>query len=129
MGKKKKGSSLTTKQLAELHPKLAGIQVTRELADEIGLGGKEETLKDLISELLNPGRDVRGTLQQAPRTGVLTMKDLEVGTEMEGVIRNIVTFGAFCDIALEKDGLIYIGEMPPHFRQNLHKYLSIGQQV
>ncbi|HEL1568008.1 TPA: RNA-binding transcriptional accessory protein [Streptococcus suis] len=79
-------------------------------AEKIGVG--QETLKDIIADLLKPGRDLRDDFE-APvlRQDVLDVKDLVVGQELQGTVRNIVDFGAFVDIGVHEDGLVHISRM------------------
>ena len=58
----------------------------KEMAQELDLG--PETLKDIIADLLKPGRDFRDSFD-APvlRQDVLDIKDLKVGQKLEGVVR------------------------------------------
>lgn len=81
-----------------------------DTAEKIGVG--QETLKDIIADLLKPGRDLRDDFE-APvlRQDVLDMKDLIVGQELQGTVRNIVDFGAFVDIGVHEDGLVHISRM------------------
>ncbi|HFI0040142.1 TPA: Tex family protein [Streptococcus suis] len=81
-----------------------------DTAEKIGVG--QETLKDIIADLLKPGRDLRDEFE-APvlRQDVLDVKDLVVGQELQGTVRNIVDFGAFVDIGVHEDGLIHISRM------------------
>ncbi|NQI35479.1 RNA-binding transcriptional accessory protein [Streptococcus suis] len=81
-----------------------------DTAEEIGVG--QETLKDIIADLLKPGRDLRDDFE-APvlRQDVLDVKDLVVGQELQGTVRNIVDFGAFVDIGVHEDGLVHISRM------------------
>ncbi|MCK3904389.1 RNA-binding transcriptional accessory protein [Streptococcus suis] len=81
-----------------------------DMAEKIGVG--QETLKDIIADLLKPGRDLRDDFE-APvlRQDVLDVKDLVVGQELQGTVRNIVDFGAFVDIGVHEDGLIHISRM------------------
>ena len=62
--------------------KLKAINL-KETAEELGLG--QETLKDIIADLLKPGRDLRDDFE-APvlRQDVLELKDLSVGQKLEG---------------------------------------------
>lgn len=86
-------------------------QVTiADTAEKIGVG--QETLKDIIADLLKPGRDLRDDFE-APvlRQDVLDVKDLVVGQELQGTVRNIVDFGAFVDIGVHEDGLVHISRM------------------
>ncbi|HFU3704591.1 TPA: Tex family protein [Streptococcus suis] len=81
-----------------------------DTAEKIGVG--QETLKDIIADLLKPGRDLRDDFE-APvlRQDVLDVKDLIVGQELQGTVRNIVDFGAFVDIGVHEDGLVHISRM------------------
>ncbi len=82
----------------------------RRYGRKIGVG--QETLKDIIADLLKPGRDLRDDFE-APvlRQDVLDVKDLVVGQELQGTVRNIVDFGAFVDIGVHEDGLVHISRM------------------
>ncbi|HFH9952060.1 TPA: Tex family protein [Streptococcus suis] len=81
-----------------------------DTAEKIGVG--QETLKDIIADLLKPGRDLRDDFE-APvlRQDVLDVKDLVVGQELQGTVRNIVDFGAFVDIGVHEDGLVHISRI------------------
>ncbi|HEL2007336.1 TPA: RNA-binding transcriptional accessory protein [Streptococcus suis] len=81
-----------------------------DTAEKIGVG--QETLKDIVVDLLKPGRDLRDDFE-APvlRQDVLDVKDLVVGQELQGTVRNIVDFGAFVDIGVHEDGLVHISRM------------------
>lgn len=89
--------------------KLQALDIA-ETAEQLGLG--EATLNDIIQDLLKPGRDLRDDFE-APvlRQDVLDVKDLKVGQELQGTVRNIVDFGAFVDIGVHEDGLIHISRM------------------
>ncbi len=89
--------------------KLATVSVA-DMAETLGIG--QETLKDIIADLLKPGRDLRDDFE-APvlRQDVLDVKDLKVGQELQGTVRNIVDFGTFVDIGVHEDGLIHISRM------------------
>jgi uncharacterized protein len=89
---------------------LTSIKDWQGLSTKLGLG--VETLKDIISELLKPGRDPREEAQSAALSNqVKDIKDLQVGMILNGTIRNIVDFGAFVDIGVHQDGLIHISEL------------------
>ena len=85
--------------------KLQSLDV-KKVAVDLDLG--EATLKDIIADLLKPGRDMRDSFD-APvlRQDVLDIKDLQIGQKLEGVVRNVVDFGAFVDIGIHEDGLIH----------------------
>jgi len=90
----------------------------------------EYTLKDIISELLNPGRDRRDSLEDVIlKSDILDVKDLRVGMELSGTIRNVVSFGAFCDIGLHSDGLIHISKLSKEFVSNPNEIVKTGDIV
>lgn len=80
------------------------------LSNSLAIG--EITLKDIVSELKKPGRDPRDEMPQPIlRSDILEIEDLEEGMVLEGVIRNVVDFGAFVDIGVHQDGLVHISEL------------------
>jgi len=80
------------------------------LCAELNVGAP--TLRDIIGELLKPGRDPREDLPPVTfRTDVLSIDDLEPGMELTGTVRNVVDFGAFVDIGVHRDGLIHISKL------------------
>lgn len=107
--------------------KLKAVKV-RDLAAKLDIG--QETLKDIISDLLKPGRDLRDSFD-APvlRQDVLDIKDLQIGQKLEGVVRNVVDFGAFVDIGIHEDGLIHISKLSKNFVKHPSQVLSVGDLV
>ena len=88
------------------------------------------TLRDVISELQKPGRDVRDSLPQPIlRTDVLEMKDLKPGMLLSGTVRNVIDFGAFVDIGVHQHGLVHISEIADRFVRHPSEVLRVGQVV
>ncbi|HEQ2348512.1 TPA: RNA-binding transcriptional accessory protein [Streptococcus pyogenes] len=106
---------------------LAAVQVP-QMAETLAIG--QETLKDIIADLLKPGRDLRDDFE-APilRQDILDLKDLEIGQKLEGTVRNVVDFGAFVDIGVHEDGLIHISEMSKTFVNHPSQVVSVGDLV
>ena len=79
---------------------------------------------------LKPGRDLRDSFD-APvlRQDVLDIKDLHIGQKLEGVVRNVVDFGAFVDIGIHEDGLIHISHMSKQFIKHPSQVVSVGDLV
>lgn len=96
------GSADCTKQIKDLDP--------HEIAKEYNIG--LETAQDILKGLQNPTQDIRDS-QEAPllREDVLKMEDLSEGMHLQGVVRNVVDFGAFVDIGVKEDGLIHISKL------------------
>lgn len=111
----------------EAKAKLQALNLAKT-ADQLGLG--QETLKDIIFDLIKPGRDLRDDfLAPVLRQDVLDLKDLVIGQKLEGVVRNVVDFGAFVDVGVHEDGLIHISEMSKTFVNHPSQVVSVGDIV
>ena len=88
------------------------------------------TLKDIINELMKPGRDPREDVP-APvlRSDVLDFDDLKADMELQGTVRNIVDFGAFVDIGVHQDGLVHISQMSDRFIKHPLDAVHLGDVV
>lgn len=97
-------------------------------AEECGLD--KATMKDIVDELMKPGRDIRDSLPQRKlRRDIMGIDDLEVGMEVEGTVRNVIDFGAFIDIGVHQDGLVHISEITDRYIKHPSDVLKVGQQV
>ena len=97
-------------------------------AAEIGVG--LPTLRDIMSELLKPGRDVRDELPKPIlRTDVLEIKDLKPGMVLTGTVRNVIDFGVFVDIGVHQDGLVHISQVADKFIRHPSEVVSVGEVV
>lgn len=106
---------------------IANIDI-QSLSKELGVG--EETLKDIIKELLKPGFDPREELPAIPfKEGLVDIKMLKVGSFVSGVVRNIADFGAFVDIGLKNDGMIHISKMSEKRIKHPLEVLSLNQYL
>jgi uncharacterized protein len=82
-----------------------------ELAKELNCG--VPTLKDILEQLVRPGRDPRSdTPAPILRSDVLKAEDLLTGMQLKGTVRNVVDFGAFIDIGVKHDGLLHKSQIP-----------------
>lgn len=99
-----------------------------ELAEEMDRG--EPTIRDILAALARPGRDPREDMP-APilRTDILTMQGLQPGQVMLGTVRNVVDFGAFVDIGVERDGLVHISEMSDRYLDSPHEAVAVADVV
>lgn len=113
------------------------IQALPKKAKEIGFaplcaetGAGEPTLKDIIAELLRPGRDMRDELP-APmlRSDVMSLEDLKPGMELMGTVRNVIDFGAFVDIGVHQDGLVHISQLSDKFIKHPSQAVKVGDVV
>ena len=118
-------------KLKEIKIKLSKInndKEIKELAKELDVG--EPTLKDIINELIKPGRDPREDMPKPVlRSDVLKFEDLREGMTLKGTVRNVTDFGAFVDIGVKHDGLVHISEMSESFVKNPSDIVSVGDVV
>ena len=111
----------------EFKNKLNEINV-KEMAKN--LNTDEYTLSDIIKELLNPGLDPRDNLDNIIlKKDVLDIKDLKKGMQLNGVVRNVVSFGAFVDIGLHDDGLIHVSKLSHDFVKDPLDIVKVGDIV
>jgi tex-like protein protein-like protein len=48
---------------------------------------------------------------------------------VEGIVKNVVAFGAFVDIGLKNDGLVHISQITDRFIKDPNEVLEVGQDV
>ena len=106
--------------------KLKEIELARYVSDDVGL----PTLNDILAELRKPGRDPRAAFEApAFRDDVTEPKDLREGMELEGVVTNIVAFGAFVDIGVHQDGLVHVSQLADRYVSDPNQIVSVGMRV
>ena len=94
------------------------------------LGSDVYTINDIIEELKTPGIDYRDSLDDVIlKSDILTIDDLKVGMELQGTVRNVLSFGAFIDIGLHNDGLVHISKMSKEFVKNPMDVVKVGDIV
>ena len=88
------------------------IDIRKYIAPGVG----EPTLKDIVNELVKPGRDPRKTFEPPKfRDDVTKIEDVKEGMKLEGVVTNVTAFGAFVDIGVHQDGLIHLSELSDNY--------------
>lgn len=95
-----------------------------------GLGVGVPTLRDMVQELLKPGRDPRDELPPPLlRRDVMGMEDLRPGMELQGTVRNVIDFGAFVDIGVHQDGLVHISRLSDRYVRHPSDVVRVGDVV
>ncbi len=98
------------------------------LADLLDVG--RPTLEDILDALARPGRDPREDVPPPLfRQDVLKMEDLKPGMVLQGVVRNVVDFGAFVDIGVKQDGLVHISELADRYVSDPFEVVNVGDVV
>ncbi len=113
--------------LKELGDKVTKMGSTA-VCEKLGIG--LPTLKDIVSELQKPGRDIRDTLPPPVlRDDILSLEDLKPDMELTGTVRNVIDFGAFVDIGVHQDGLVHISQICNRFIKHPSEMVKVGDIV
>src|SRR5262245_11832681 len=105
---------------------LKRLALEKYIAEDVGL----PTLRDILAELKKPGRDPREAFEPpAFRADVTEPKHLTPGMELEGVVTNIVAFGAFVDIGVHQDGLVHVSQIANRYVSDPSAVVTVGQKV
>ncbi|MCR5050599.1 MAG: RNA-binding transcriptional accessory protein [Paludibacteraceae bacterium] len=112
----------TVSDLINDEQKRQQINIDRYVNDEVGL----PTLKDIMHELAQPGRDPRGQAEEFHfDEHVHTIEDLQVGMVLPGVVTNLCAFGAFVDLGVHRDGLVHISQLRNHKPLALQQHVNV----
>ena len=84
----------------------------------------------VIEELKKRGLDPREKFEQAEFSDeVRTINDLKEGMILNGIVDNLVAFGAFVDIGIKEKGLLHISEISDKFIKSPAECLKLGQKI
>ena len=89
------------------------------------------TVSDIIKNLSEPLRDYRDDYEgPILKSDILDINNLYVGQKLQGVVRNVVDFGAFVDIGLHDDGLVHKSKITNKQRNvSPYDYLEVGDII
>lgn len=120
-------ADVNNKKLDGLDKKVEQYGIDK-VAEELEVG--VPTLRDIVNELLKPGRDPRDELPKPVlRTDILSIEDLKPGMILTGTVRNVADFGAFIDIGVHQDGLVHISQLADKFVKNPMSIVAVGDIV
>ena len=114
-------------KIADLPQKVRSYGEERAAAET---GTDIPTLRDIVAEIVKPGRDIRDSFPKPVlRSDIMDIKDLMPGMELTGTVRNVVDFGAFVDIGVHQDGLVHLSEITDRYIRHPSDVLEVGQTV
>lgn len=107
--------------------KLENINIYK-LSEELKID--KFTLEGIITSLKMPLLDPRDELiKPVLKSDILTIDNLSKGMMLQGVIRNVIDFGAFVDIGLHDDGLIHISQISNNYIKHPGEVLKVGDII
>ncbi len=113
-------------RLTQASDRLKSLDLQEFVTDSVGL----PTLRDAIAELKKPGRDPREQFQYATfQADIAEISDLQEGMVLEGVVTNVVNFGAFVDVGVHQDGLVHISQLCDRFVSDPNEVVKVGQVI
>jgi len=102
------------------------IDVRKYITGEVG----EPTLKDIVAELVKPGRDPRAVFEPPKfRDDITKIEDVKEGQKLEGVVTNVTAFGAFVDIGVHQDGLVHVSELSDSYIADPKQVVKTGDRI
>ena len=117
-------SKLGSEEIKEKVKSLDKEKLVKELNTDI------YTLNDILEAFIAPLRDIRDDYQGLIlRSDIMHFEDIIVGDELDGVVRNVVDFGAFVDCGVKYDGLVHISKMSNKKVNHPSDILSVGDNV
>ncbi len=120
-------------------PRIDVIKVNPEKIGElIGPGGK--TIKAIIAatgasiDIQDDGQVLVGSTDAAKSADAIRMikaiaEDVEVGRIYNAKVKRIMAFGAFCEIAPRKEGLVHVSELSSTFVKKVDDVVKIGDEI
>ncbi|MDI6758146.1 MAG: polyribonucleotide nucleotidyltransferase [Candidatus Omnitrophota bacterium] len=126
-------------ELSSLAPRIETLKVNPEKIGElIGPGGK--TIKSIIAstgvtiDIKDEGIVLIGSTdanksEEAIRMIKAIVEDVEIGRIYTGKVKRIMNFGAFCEIAPRKEGLVHVSELTNRFVKNVEEIVKIGDEI
>ena len=128
------------KNISEFAPKIKYLKINPEKIGElIGPGGR--TIRKIINQTgvaidindENGEVTISAENEEALNKGIKMVeeitKELEVGKIYPAKVTRITNFGAFCEIAPGKIGLLHISEISSNFVKNVSDYLKEGDII
>jgi polyribonucleotide nucleotidyltransferase len=130
--------STPREEMSAYAPKITSLKIKQEKIGElIGPGGK--TIRKIIEmtgatidieedgTVLVASTDAEGSNKAIEIINSI-VKEVEVGQVLMGKVKRITNFGAFCEIAPNKDGLVHISEFSTKFVKSLDGLVKIGDE-
>lgn len=121
-----KDLGLKTEDLISNKEKIALIDPEQYTTNEIGILG----IKDILKELEKPGLDPRKAAKVFEfDPNVKSIKNLNPGMILPGIVNNITAFGCFVDLGIKESGLVHISQLKDGFVSDVNEVVKLHQHV
>ncbi|MGA2774587.1 MAG: polyribonucleotide nucleotidyltransferase [Candidatus Omnitrophota bacterium] len=126
-------------ELSTYAPRIEVLKInTEKIGGLIGPGGK--TIKGIIAatgatiDIQDDGTVLVGSTDAGKSAEAIRMikaitEDIEVGRIYNAKVKRITNFGAFCEIASGKDGLVHVSELSDKYVKNVEEVLKVGDEI
>jgi small subunit ribosomal protein S1 len=88
-----------------------------------------EPTAEVVEAMAEPVAEAQAPAEPPLEIVQRSMSDLNVGMALGAVVKRIALFGAFCDIGIEKDGLLHISQLGRQEVRNVEDVVHIGQAL
>ncbi|MDD2751764.1 MAG: polyribonucleotide nucleotidyltransferase [Candidatus Omnitrophica bacterium] len=125
--------------LSSYAPRIEVLKInTEKIGELIGPGGK--TIKAIIAatgasiDIKDDGTVLIGSTDAQKSSDAIKMvkaitDDVEVGRIYNAKVKRIMAFGAFCEIAPRKEGLVHVSELSNKFVKNVEEVVKVGDEI
>ncbi len=126
-------------ELSSFAPRIDVLKInTEKIGELIGPGGK--MIKSIIAatgasiDIKDDGTVLVGSTDGAKSNEAIRMiraitDDVEVGRIYTGKVKRVTAFGAFCEIAPKKEGLVHVSELAEKFVKNAEEVVKVGDEI
>jgi len=102
-----------------------GGKITKRLQRENNVVIEIDDETNVVSVVADNQEELKKAVEQISRL----IKDVEVDEVLEVVVEKIVAFGAFCEIAPGKSGLLHVSEVADGFVKDVSEHLKLGDVI
>ncbi len=137
--KMKEAITRPREELSSYAPRIEIVRVNPEKIGEL-IGPSGKTIKKIIAltgvniDIQDDGSVLIASTDPVKSKEAIDMvkaitEDIQVGTIYTAKVKRIMPFGAFCEIAPSKEGLVHISELADHFVKNIDEEVKLGDEI
>ena len=117
------------KYVIENNITVASFEANKAKLQELYADATAGTVEFILESHANIGHDPRVNSSHQKAGQKLDIKTIKQGETFDGVVRNVVAFGAFVDIGLKNDGLVHISQLVDRYISDPKEVVEVGQKV